>query len=117
MSVSIFPSSFTYFVCFVSAVDPPTELAAPQVDDTFKVYWTPPSPTPYGYRVSWQGGSVQGSEVVVGGSATSHQVTVAGHESGVSYTISVQTLSSSQLPSEVATVQTRDGEMHVIRSP
>ena len=47
--------------------------------------------------------------------ATSVTLTVT--NSGVSYTISVQTLSSSQLLSEVATVQTRDGEVHVIRSP
>ncbi len=85
-----------------AAADPPTELSTTQVGTTISVFWTPPSPTPYGYRIYYQAEGDQGppqSEVVTDGSTTSHDLTVP--QSGVSYSISIQTLCSIELPSAV----------------
>ncbi len=72
------------------------------VGTTISISWTPPSSTPYGYRIYYQAEGDQGppqSVVVTSGSTTSHDLTVP--QSGVSYTISIQTLSSTELPSAV----------------
>ena len=52
-----------------------------------------------GYRISYSGGSDQGS-VDVGASATEHTITIPQPQSRLTYSISIVTLSS-QLPSSV----------------
>ena len=82
------------------APDPPTGLSATQVGLTsIRVSWTAPvsGATVTGYRISYSGGTDQGS-VDVGASATDHTITIAQPQS---YSISIITLSS-QLPSSVA---------------
>ncbi len=51
ISLSMTPLSCSFPV---SAAAPPTGLSATQVDTTIRVRWTPPSPTPYGYRIYYQ---------------------------------------------------------------
>ena len=85
------------------APDPPTELSATQVDLTsIRVSWTAPvsGATVTGYRISYSGGTDQGS-VDVGASATDHTITITPPQSHLTYSISIITLSS-QLPSSVA---------------
>ncbi len=71
-----------------------------------RVRWTPPSFTPYGYRIQAEGdlGSPQ-SVVVTGGNTNMRDLTV---QNGVTYTVSIQTLSSTQLPSVVVEVPYQD---------
>jgi len=96
----------------ISAADPPTELAAPQAGTTMRVYWTPPSSIPYGYRIYYQPeGGAQQSVVVDSGITTSEYLTV---QEDVVYSVNVQTLSETMLPSAVSdTVQSRTGQLHV----
>ena len=85
------------------APDPPTEFSATQVGLTsIRVSWTAPvsGATVTGYRISYSGGTDQGS-VDVGASATDHTVTITQPQSRLTYSISIITLSS-QLPSSVA---------------
>ena len=75
-----------------------------------RVYWTPPSPTPYGYRIYYQADGDQGSVIVTDGSTTSYDLTV---QNDVMYDVSVQTLSSTMLPSVVSDeVQSRTGQLY-----
>ena len=82
--------------------DPPTDLNATQVGPTsIRVSWTPPvsGATVTGYRISYSGGSDQGS-VDVEASATDHTITINPPQRPLTYSISIVTLSS-QLPSSV----------------
>ena len=86
----------------VLAVNPPTGLAAPQTNTAITISWTPPSPTPYGYRIFYKAVGATGppqSVVVNDSSATSYDLTVS--QGDVNYTISMQTLSATQLSSAV----------------
>ncbi len=92
----------------VSAAAPPTGLSATQVGTTIRVRWTPPSLTPYGYRMYYQAEGDQGppqSVVVTGGSINQKDLTV---QNGVTYTVSIQTHSSTELPSGVVEVPYQD---------
>ena len=83
--------------------DPPTGLNATQVGPTsIRVSWTAPvsGATVTGYRISYSGGTDQGS-VDVGASATDHTIIVPQPQSPLTYSISIITLSS-QLPSSMA---------------
>ena len=83
--------------------DPPTGLNATQVGSTsIRVSWTAPvsGATVTGYRISYSGGTDQGS-VDVGASATEHTITITQPQSRLTYSISIITLSS-QLPSSMA---------------
>ncbi len=106
ISLSMTPLSCSFPV---SAADPPTDgLSATQVDTTIRVPWTPPSPTPYGYRIYYQAEGDQGypqTVVVTGGSTNQKDLTP---QNGVTYTVSIQTLSSTQLPSGVVEVSYQD---------
>ena len=82
---------------------PPTGLSATQVGSTsIRVSWTAPvsGATVTGYRISYSGGTDQGS-VDVGASATEHTITVTPPQSRLTYSISIITLSSS-FPSSMA---------------
>ena len=77
--------------------DPPTDLSATQVGPTsIRVSWTAPvsGATVTGYRISYSGGTDQGS-VDVGASATDHTITINPPLSPLTYSISIITLSSS----------------------
>ena len=70
-----------------------------------------------GYRISYSGGTDQGS-VDVGASATDHTITISQPQSYMTYTISIITLSS-HLPSSMAgpimvTVGTHNAELFVM---
>ena len=81
--------------------DPPTDLNATQVGPTsIRVSWTAPvsGATVTGYRISYSGGTDQGS-VDVGASATDHTITITQPQSHLTYSISIITLSSSFLSS------------------
>ena len=83
--------------------DPPTDLNATQVGPTsIRVFWTAPvlGATVTGYRISYSGGTDQGS-VDVGASATEHTITITQPQSRLTYSISIVTLSS-QLSSSMA---------------
>ena len=83
--------------------DPPTGLSATQVGPTsIRVSWTAPvsGATVTGYRISYSGGTDQGS-VDVGASPTDHTIIVPQPQSHLTYFISIITLSS-QLPSSMA---------------
>ena len=85
------------------APEPPTDLSATQVGPTsIRVSWTAPvsGATVTGYRISYSGGTDQGS-VDVGASATDHTITIPQPQSRLTYSISILTLSS-QLPSSMA---------------
>ena len=79
------------------ASDPPTDLSATQVGLTsIRVSWTAPvsGATVTGYRISYSGGTDQGS-VDVGDGATDHTITITQPQSRLTYSISILTLSSS----------------------
>ena len=83
--------------------DPPTGFHATLVDPTsIRVSWTAPvsGATVTGYRISYSGGTDQGS-VDVGASATDHTITINSPQSRLTYSISIVTLSSS-FPSSMA---------------
>ena len=83
--------------------DPPTGLNATQVGPTsIRVSWTAPvsGATVTGYRISYSGGTDQGS-VDVGASATEYTITITQPQSRLTYSISIITLSSS-FPSSMA---------------
>ena len=83
--------------------DPPTGFSAAQVGPTsIRVSWTAPvsGATVTGYRISYSGGTDQGS-VDVGASATEHTITVTPPQRLLTYSISIITLSSS-FPSSMA---------------
>ena len=83
--------------------DPPTDLTATQVGPTsIRVSWTAPvsGAAVTGYRISYSGGSDQGS-VDAGASAAEHTITVTPSQRFLTYSISIVTLSS-QLPSSSA---------------
>ena len=83
--------------------DPPTGLNATQVGSTsIIVSWTAPvsGATVTGYRISYSGGTDQGS-VDVGASATEHTITITPPQRLLTYSISIITLSSS-FPSSMA---------------
>ena len=80
-----------------TGANPPTGLSATQVGPTsIRVSWTAPvsGATVTGYRISYSGGTDQGS-VDVGASATDHTITIPQPQSRLIYTISIITLSSS----------------------
>ena len=84
-------------VLHAGAPDPPTGFSAAQVDPTsIRVSWTAPvsGATVTGYRISYSGGTDQGS-VDVGASATEHTITVTQPQSRLTYSISIVTLSFS----------------------
>ena len=86
-----------------SAPDPPTDLSATQVGPTsIRVSWTAPvsGATMTGYRISYSGGTDQGS-MDVGASVTNHTITITQPQSCLTYSISIITLSSS-FPSSMA---------------
>ena len=77
--------------------DPPTGLSAIQVGPTrIRVSWTAPvsRATVTGYRISYSGGTDQGS-VDVGASATDYTITIPQPLSRLIYSISITTLSFS----------------------
>ena len=83
--------------------DPPTGLSATQVGPTsITVSWTAPvsGAAVTGYRISYSGGTDQGS-VDVGASATEHTIIITQPQSRLTYSISIITLSSS-FPSSMA---------------
>ena len=83
--------------------DPPTGLSATQVGPTsIRVSWTAPvsEATVTGYRISYSGGTDQGS-VDVGASATEHTIIITQPQSHLTYSISIITLSSN-FPSSMA---------------
>ena len=83
--------------------DPPTGLSATQVGpSSIRVSWTAPvsGATVTGYRISYSGGTDQGS-VDVGASATDRTITINPPQSPVNYSISIVTLSCS-FPSSMA---------------
>lgn len=91
----------------VSAVAPPTELAASQFGPSVTVSWTPPQSVqppfltlPYGYRIYYRAHDDYGlpqSEIVIGGT-TAGIVLTAG---STCYNVSIQSLSEEELPSAV----------------
>ena len=88
---------------FAGVADPPTDLNATQVGPTsIRVSWTAPvsGATVTGYRISYSGGTDQGS-VDVGASATEHTIIITQPQSRLTYSISIITLSSS-FPSSMA---------------
>ena len=90
-------------IYFTGVPDPSTDLSATQVGPTsIRVSWTAPvsGATVTGYRISYSGGSDQGS-VDVGTSTTDHTITVTPPQSRLTYSISIITLSSS-FPSSMA---------------
>ena len=83
--------------------EPPTDLRATQVGLTsIRVSWTAPvsGATVTGYRISYSGGTDQGS-VDVAASVTDHTITILQPQSRLMYSISIITLSSS-FPSSMA---------------
>ena len=86
-----------------TGADPPTDYNATQVGPTsIIVFWAAPvsGATVTGYRISYSGGTDQGS-VDVGASATDHTITIPQPQSRLTYSISIVTLSSS-FPSSMA---------------
>ena len=80
---------------------PPTDVTAVQDGPTsIRVTWTPPSPLgdTTGYRISFTGGGNSNSVDVTSGDSMSHTLTT-GLTNGLTYTISVTTISSTSLPS------------------
>ena len=93
----------TINILYSTGADPPTGLSATQVGPTsIRVSWTAPvsGATVTGYRISYSGGTDQGS-VDVGASATDHTITIIQPQSRLTYSISIITLSSS-FPSSMA---------------
>ena len=85
----------------VPGASPPTDVIAVQDGPTsIRVTWTPPSPLgdTTGYRISFSGEGNSDSVDVSGGNSMSHTLTT-GLTNGVTYTISVTTISSTSLPS------------------
>ena len=88
---------------YSTGAEPPTGLSATQVGPTsIRVSWTAPvsGATVTGYRISYSGGTDQGS-VHVGASATIHTITITQPQSRLTYSISIITQSSS-FPSSLA---------------
>ena len=98
-----------------TGADPPTDLSATQVGPTsIRVSWTAPvsGATVTGYRISYSGGTDQGS-VDVGASATDHTITINPPQSPLNYSISIMTLSSSFPSSMVGPVMVTIGKQCV----
>ena len=96
--VLLVPGSYS-----TGVANPPTGLSAAQVTLTgIRVSWTAPDSgaTVTGYRLSYSGGTEQGS-MDVGASATEHTITITQPRSPLTYSISIITLSSS-FPSSMA---------------
>ena len=80
-----------------AGADPPTGLSATQVGPTsIRVSWTAPvsGATVTGYRISYSGGTAQGSEDV-GAGVTDHAISIPQPQSRLIYSISITTLSFS----------------------
>ena len=94
-----------------TAAGQPSNLAAVTADPTsIRVSWTAPTTSTVsvtGYQIYWSGGSDQGS---MNASAGDTAVTISGRSHGLTYNISIATLSN-QLPSpEVGPVMVALGE-------
>ena len=96
--------------------DPPTGFSAAQVGPTsIRVSWTAPvsGATVTGYRISYSGGTDQGS-VDVGASATEHTITVTPPQRLLTYSISIITLSSSFPSSMAGPIMVTVGKCHIL---
>ena len=101
---------------FAGVADPPTGLNATQEGPTsITVSWTAPvsGAAVTGYRISYSGGTDQGS-VDVGASATEHTIIVPQPQTRLTYSISIITLSSSFPSSMAGPIMVTVGKYHIL---
>ena len=101
---------------YSTGADPPTGLSATQVGPTsIRVSWTAPvsGATVSGYRISYSGGTDQGS-VDVGASTTDHTITITQPQRPLTYSISIITLSSSFPSSMAGPITVTIGKYHIL---
>ena len=101
---------------WISSGDPPTSLNVTQVGPTrIRVSWTAPvsGATVTGYRISYSGGTDQGS-VNVGASATDHTITIPQPQSRLTYSITIITQSTNLPISTVRPLMVAVGKQNTV---
>ena len=101
---------------YSTGAGPPTGFSATQVGPTsIRVSWTAPvsGATVTGYRISYSGGTDQGS-VDVGASTTDHTITIIQPQNCLNYSISIITLSSSFPSSMAGPITVTVGKYHIL---